>query len=257
MATKAPRILLWDIETSFNVVAAFSLFNDAPINYRNILQEWHVISVSWKWLGEKKVHSVSVADDPVMFRLNPHNDFFILAKMLELFAEADAVVHHYGDKFDLPKINARLAYWKLGPLKPVIQIDTKKIASKYFKFNSNRLDYLGMFLGLGRKKETDPDLWLRCLQGDINAVEDMVKYNKSDVLLLEKVFERLYPFAAVSINRRLFMDKDDVCPKCGSKHITYRGYRYTTARKYRRFQCADCGSWSHSNKHEAIKKEAE
>jgi len=252
---KEPNILVWDIETSFNVVATFSLFNDAPINHRNVLQEWNIISVSWKWLGEKKVHSISVADDAAMFEANPGNDYAICVKMQELFEKADAVVHHYGDKFDLPKVNARLAFHRLAPLKPVVQIDTKKIASKHFKFNSNRLDYLGIFLGVGQKIDTPPDLWLRCLYGDKKAVEEMVRYNKGDVKLLEAVFNVLYPFAALSINKRLFLDKDDICPKCGGKHLQYRGYRYTLARKYRRFQCTDCGSWGHSRKHEPIIKE--
>lgn len=248
-----PKILIWDIETSFNVVAAFSLFNEHPINHRNILQERHIISVSWKWLGEKKIHSVSVADDPVRFNNDPCDDSLILAKMRKVFMEADAVVHHYGDKFDLPMINARLAYYDMEPLPPVIQIDTKKIASKHFRFNSNKLDYLGIFLGVGKKIDTDPNLWMRCLKGDITAVHEMVKYNKQDVALLEKVYLRLRPFARVQLNQQLFKDKKDVCPKCGGKHLQYHGHRYTVEYKYRRFQCVSCGSWGSSNKKESIK----
>lgn len=249
---KEPRILLWDIETSFNIVAAFSLFNEHPINHRNILQERHIISVSWKWLGEKKVHSISVADDGARFAVNPHDDYPILVRMQELFEEADAVVHHYGDKFDLPMINARMVFHGLAPLPPIVQIDTKKIASKYFRFNSNRLDYLGIFLGVGKKIDTEPGLWLRCLKGEKKAVEEMVAYNKEDVRLLERVYMKLRPFARAQINQQLFLDKEDVCQKCGSKHVQHRGYRYTITKKYRRFQCTACGSWGASRKHEPI-----
>jgi hypothetical protein len=251
---KKPKILVWDIETSFNIVAAFSLFNEHPINHRNILQERHIISVSWKWLGEKKVHSISVADDGARFAVNPHDDFPILDKMHELFEEADAVVHHYGDKFDLPMINARMVFHGLPPLPPIVQIDTKKIASKYFRFNSNRLDYLGIFLNVGKKIDTDPGLWMRCLKGEKKAVEEMVVYNKEDVRLLERVYLKLRPFAKVHINQQLFRDKDDVCPTCGGNHLQYRGFRYTITRKYRRFQCLDCRHWGASRKHEPIIK---
>lgn len=242
-----PRVLFWDIETSFNVVAAFSLYNDYAINHRNILQERHLISVSWKWQGDKEVHSVSIADNARLFAEDPHNDYHVLLKIEELFREADVVIHHYGDKFDLPMVNARLAFHNIAPLPPVITIDTKKLASRHFRFNSNRIDYLAQFFGFGKKIDTDPALWLRCLRGERKAIKEMIEYNKHDVVLLEKVYERLAPFVPARFNRNLLSERP-VCPSCGSIKLHKHGTRKTTTREYDRYQCQSCGKWSSGTK---------
>jgi hypothetical protein len=32
---------------------------------------------------------------------------------------------------------------------------------------------------------------------------------------------------------------------CGSNRVQYRGYHLTRTRRYRRFQCQQCGKWDH------------
>src|SRR5690606_7200301 len=147
-----------------------------------------IICASWKWQGDRKVESISVSPS------NPTNDKPVLQKLLEVMNEADAVVAHNGDKFDMRWIRARLAFHRLPPLPPVVQIDTKKIAKSAFYFNSNRLEYLARYLGLGSKVKTGGyGLWKKCMNGDKTALEKMVRYNKHDVTLLEDVFDVLYP----------------------------------------------------------------
>jgi hypothetical protein len=70
-------------------------------------------------------------------------------------------------------------------------IDTLKEARGRFRFNSNRLDYIGKFLGLGQKVHTGFDLWKDImLRNCAKSMLKMLAYCKNDVRLLENVFNR-------------------------------------------------------------------
>jgi len=241
MANNRPRILIYDIETSLQPVAVFSLAHNDWINPDNILAERHLVSMCWKWLGEKKVYSVSLLDDPKRFNKDPHDDFHVAKVANEVLSEADCIVAHYGDSFDKRYLETRMLIHKLPVLPPITSIDTKKVASSRFYFNSNSLNYLGQVLGVGKKINTPKGLWLDVLKGDRKAIKTMVEYNKGDVTLLEDVFMRLRPYIQNHISRELF---DGVgCPRCGSTKVQSRGVHRAITRTYRRFCCNECGGW--------------
>lgn len=238
---KEPRIILWDVETSLELVAIFQLAHNDWINPESIVQERHLISAAWKELGEDKVHAVAITDDPKSFNKDPHDDYIVCKKLHEVLSSADAIVHHNGNRFDIKYVETRLLKHGFSPLPPIPMIDTYQVAKSRFLFNSNKLDYLGKFLGLGKKIETTPGLWMKALRGDAAAIKAMVVYNKQDVLLLEKVFLKLRPFIQNHINRQLFGLSG--CPRCGSKKIQRRGVHRAITRVYQRLQCMSCGGW--------------
>jgi hypothetical protein len=106
-------------------------------------------------------------------------------------------------------------------------------------------------LGVGQKVDTGGfNLWINYLAGDKQARQDMIDYNAQDVLLLEEVYLKLRPWMNNHPNIGLFNDDDaEQCPKCGSKHIHWRGHAYTTGGRYPRFQCQDCGGWGRGRVH--------
>ena len=82
---------------------------------------------------------------------------------------------------------------------------------------------------------------------DPAAWKVMEKYNKQDVLLLEKVYQRLLPWIGKAHpNRNLYDGKG--CSVCGSHKLQKRGFAYTVTGTFQRYQCTDCGSWSKDNK---------
>ena len=101
-------------------------------------------------------------------------------------------------------------------------------------------------LGLGKKAQTGGfDLWKRCLKGDPKAWAKMLKYNKKDVVLLEKIYLKIRPYIKNHPNLGVYIDEDRAsCVNCGSFRIQYRGYATTKVSKFRRFQCQECGTWS-------------
>jgi hypothetical protein len=241
MGNNSPRILYWDIETSLQPVAVFQLANNDWIDPSSILEERYVICASWVWEGDTKVHSVSVLDDPKRYEKNPHDDYYVVKVLHKVLSEADCLVHHNGDSFDKKYVETRVLFHDLPALPPTATVDTYKVAKSRLLLNSNKLDYIGGLLKVGRKKPTTSGLWMRVLNGDKKAVKEMVSYNKQDVLLLERVFKKLRPYISNHLNRELFGGTG--CPRCGSTKVQSRGFHRAISRVYRRFQCQTCFGW--------------
>jgi hypothetical protein len=238
-----PRIVLWDVENSHNLAAVFQLKHNDYINADNIVRERFLICAAWKELGVPKVHSVSVLDDAKLFKREPFNDRHVITTLHKVLSEADVLVAHNGDEFDLKLTKGRMLVHGLPPLPPILTIDTLKTARSQFLLNANNLNYLGNLLGVGQKKPTKPGLWLQVLRGDRKAIADMVAYNRGDVELLERVFNKLRPYMPNHVNRELFGQAEGACPRCGSLHIQKRGLYRTRVQIYQKYYCTECTGW--------------
>lgn len=233
---KNPRMLLFDIETSTSMGEYFDRTRE--YNITRVRRDWIIFMFSYKWLGEKTVHTESIWD----YGYNPKkpDDWPIIEKLWLLFNEADVIVAHNGDRFDVPKSRTRFIVHGLQPPSPYQTIDTKKLA-KTFGFDSNKLDELGRQLGLGRKLETGGQaLWDGCQDGEPDAWRLMAKYNKQDVVLLEKVYLKLRGWAKVHPNLSL-LTRNLACPTCQSKDFVRNGYHYLSTGKFQRLACKNCG----------------
>ncbi len=233
-------------ETTHNLVAKFNL-GEEYVGHDCVVQERYIVCASWKTLGQAKVEAVSVLDSPKTYARNPHDDAYVVAKLHQVLSGADVIVAHNGDHYDIKFLRGRMLYHGLKPLPPIMSLDTLQTARSMFHLNSNRLDYLGRYLGLGMKKPTKTGLWLRVLKGDQKAVREMVAYNKQDVVLLERVFQKLTPYMSNYVNRQLF-GQEGGCPRCGSRQTQARGVHRTLTQLYQRFQCLDCGGWFRERK---------
>lgn len=239
--TNTARVLLYDIETVPNLAYVWGKWEQNVIRFES---EWHMLCFAYKWLGEKKTHVVALPDF-AGYKKDPTNDYHLVKKLWELFNEADVVIAHNGDRFDQRMSNARFIYHGFTPPEPYRSIDTKKVASRYFRFNSNKLDDLGEFLGLGRKLETGGfDTWLGCMNGDARSWRLMTQYNKQDVVLLERVYLHLRPWMDNHPGINIITGMLSTCPKCGEGPLHKRGFKHTKTLKYQRYQCQKCGGWS-------------
>jgi DNA polymerase elongation subunit (family B) len=241
--TKKPKVLLYDIETLFNEGYFFNLY-DTSINHNFIKKEKSIITIAYKWLGDKgKAQGLTIADDVRRFKKDPHDDKRILQEFAKVLEEADYIVGHYSDKFDNKFIQSRALINNLPPLKIPAQIDTYKLLKKHFNLNANRLDYVGKLLGFGGKMGMDWSYWVRCAEGDLAAAKKMLAYNKQDVELLEKIFLKLLPHTDSKLNLALYSGKEGACPSCGSVKTQKRGLLPGKTRFQQRMQCTDCGKW--------------
>lgn len=238
-----PKILLFDCETSPILAYVWGLW-DNNVSLDQIKEDWYLLSWSAKWLGDKKVMCDALPMHP-KYKKGRDNEKLILQSLWKLLDEADIVIAHNARKFDMAKLYAKFLEYGMPPPSPCRIIDTLVEAKKHFKLTSNKLDYIAELLGFGRKIRTDFLLWVACMEGDLEAWDKMIRYNKRDTVLLEKVYLKMRPWMRTHPNLGVFLEGDKpACPICGGSHLQRRGYVTTNLSRYQRFQCQDCGGWS-------------
>lgn len=166
-----------------------------------------------------------------------------------LLTEADVVVGYNSKNFDIKHLNREFILAGMTPPAPYAQVDLYLAVKRQFKFTSNKLDHVAQELGLGAKTQhTGFQLWRDCMAGSEKAWALMRKYNKQDVVLTEKLYDKLLPWIPGHPSVGLYEGLADVCISCGSGVLQSRGYAYTSVSVYQRLVCVDCGKWQRSNK---------
>jgi DNA polymerase III epsilon subunit-like protein len=170
----------------------------------------------------------------------------MLQDFIKVANEADELVGHNGDKFDLAWIRTRCLFHRIDMFPTYITIDTLKVARSKFKFNSNKLNYIAKYLGIGQKIHTDYDLWKDIvLNKDKDAMDKMIKYCKMDVILLEKVHKELsLHIPAKTHYGVIFGAYKGSCPECGSDDLVRNNKRVTASGVVKiQMRCNTCGKF--------------
>lgn len=236
------KILHLDIETAPIEMLSWGMWNQNH-HIDQIVHDWHILCWAAKWHHKSEVIA-SALPGHKNYKDDKRDDSAVCGAMWNLLDDADIVVAHNGDKFDIKKINARFLLHGFPPPSPYKQIDTLKMARRKFAITSNKLDYLGRYLGIGRKvKHEGFDLWIKCMAGDMAAWAKMIRYNKQDVRLLEKVYKILAPWETNLPNGATYVDDETrMCtvPGCGGK-CGLNGYRNLNFGRYQKYVCTKCG----------------
>jgi DNA polymerase elongation subunit (family B) len=229
------RRLFFDIETSPNIGFFWEAGWKKQIDYSNIIHERKVICICYKWEEEKETHFLTWD--------RKQCDKSMLQKFIGVANTATELVGHNGDKFDLAWIRTRCLFHKIDMFPTYTTFDTLKISRSKFKFNSNRLNYIAQYLGIGGKIKTDFNLWKDIvLNKDQKAMDKMVKYCQKDVVLLEKVFSRIRSHVPHKSHYGVIFGQDKgSCPECGSDDLIINNRR-TTASGVNKIQyiCKTC-----------------
>ena len=229
------KILLFDIETSLMKVFVWGLYKQF-IPHTNIIEDWYVISWAAKWLYDDEIQSDVLTSKEARNR----NDSRVLESMWKLINEADIVIAHNGDRFDLRKLNWRFINNEMDPPTPYRSIDTLKIARKEFAAPSYKLDFLTKNFGLHTKLTTDFQLWVDCMDGDKDRLSEMNTYNEQDVIALEDVYLKIRPYIKNHPNLGVLSDMD-VCTNCGSERMEETDSVYlTSSNKFIVYRCNGC-----------------
>lgn len=244
-----PKVLIIDIETAPTKAYVWQMWK-ANIGNNQVIDGSHIMSVSAKWLGE---------EDIMYFETRTEDDSMLLKFIIKLLDEANYVVAHNGDRFDLSRINTDAIKHGFAPPTPYKSIDTLKIARKHFKFERNTLAHLAQFLGcspkLDHQKFSGFELWSECLNGNEEAWEEMMIYNMQDVATLEEVYLKLRPYHKEAPNFGAVMEHyDAVCSKCGSTNLKRNGYSYTDVSKFEVWTCKECGGHSRGRQNKLHKE---
>lgn len=232
------KILLLDIESAPNTAHVWGLWQQ-NVGIPQLLESGYVLCWAAKWYGEKEMMFESI---------HKSNAKSMLKKIHALLDNCDVAVHFNGKKFDIPTLNKEFIIHDLTPPAPYKQVDLYQVVKEEFRFPSNRLDYVAQALGLGKKFEHEGhELWIKCMADDPKAWKTMELYNKNDVVLLERVYDKLKPWIKSHPNHNLYGNEGSSvasCPNCGSLALIKRGYYYSAALRYPRYVCKHCGKWS-------------
>lgn len=227
--------LFFDIETSPNIGLFWEAGYKKNIDYSNIIKERAIICICYKWEDSKDVGYLTWDSKQC--------DKKMLLKFIEIANSADEMVGHNGDRFDLAWIRTRCLFHRINVFPVYTTIDTLKLSRSKFKFNSNKLDYIAKYLGMGEKIKTEFGLWKAIvLNKDKEAMAKMVKYCQQDVRLLEKVYKELSTHIFAKTHYGVIFGEDrGSCPECGSDEIVRMCNRVSaTGVKKIQFQCRTC-----------------
>lgn len=230
--------LFFDIETSPCIGYFWQPSYKARITYENIIEPWKVICISYKWENEDKVNSV--------WWDKQQNDKQLLKDFIEIANKADELVAHNGDRFDIKKVRTRCIYHRIPTFPKYRTLDTLKKSRGNFAFPSNRLNDIGLFLGVGEKLETGGfQLWKEVMQGNDEALKHMVEYCEKDVLLLEDVFLTLQNYIKPNIHVGVLNGNLKAsCPSCGSEDTGLLKNNFTPTGTIKRLM--ECNTCNHT-----------
>ena len=243
MAKMKTRVLLFDLEVSREVVEGYRQGWDFKV-VKTIKQQ-ELMCYAYKWLGDKNTEFVSMHD------YGTYNEF--VKSLCDLLDEANIVIAHNANKFDVKIANRFFVKEHITPPSPYKVIDTLRVARSNFKFPGNSLNALCEFLGIGSKEKiTYADIEDDFLNGDKKAERLMRKYNIQDVNLLEQLYFRLRPWIKNHPNIGDIEQLDGICPKCGSPNLNKEGTHARRNGRVQSYSCGDCGGWCNQA---TIKKE--
>jgi hypothetical protein len=239
---RMPKVLLLDIETLPMVIHSWSLFmkNYSP---KNIIHPTLPLMWAAKWLYSTEIMSDILTPGEAINR----DDSRILKSVWKLMDEADIIIAHNGDRFDIKKLNGFFFHHDMMPPSDFQSIDTLKQSYKTMNLDSHKQEWITRYRCLEEKFETDYMLWVRCANGEQEALDEMESYCEQDVNGLEDMYIALLPWMKSHPNMGIYMDADaSVCAGCGGQHLKRDGDYVTTAGTYPRYRCLDCGHQSKS-----------
>lgn len=239
MKKSKAKILFFDIEVSRDIVGGYGNKWDFKVVKTYKHQELMCFALRWK--GEKKIHYVS--------RNHPGGYEALVQALWTVLDEADIVIAHNGNKFDIKMANRFFVKEGLPPVSPFKSVDTLQVARSTFKFQSNSLNDLCDYLEIGEKKKIGyADLEDDFLNNPTPKIERLMEqYNKQDIVLLEKLYERFLPFIKNHPNLGDITQTDHICPKCASPNIEPYGSSPRRTGRVKAYRCHDCGGRCNDN----------
>lgn len=255
--SKKPNILYLDIENSQMIVEfpTYSLYNIDRIHPKFIKHDWYITCAAWAWLDNTNqkvgnIEGVKVSDFKSAYKKDFRDDLGVVKRLHEVMSQADLIVGHNSDSFDIKKINYKFIKYGLEPLDLPPTVDTLKSARKYARSSSNSLYYLAKEFNVPLKVDLGSGIMHAADRGCSSSLDKLFKYCKGDIKAGASLYFKLLPYIKnhPNINRILGIQKKatpksiKACGSCGSKRIIRNGYRATKTGRKQRYICQDCGS---------------
>lgn len=228
----APRILLIDIEST-DLKADFG---------------W-MMGFGWQWYGEDKVHTIGIHQTKPFLKGRVDDDSELTRLAYELITQADSVVFHYGDRFDMKFIKTRLL--AIGLYLPKIHtVDTWMVSRSNLLLQRNSMAKIAEFVGGQQKGHEGMMVWRKARLGHVPSIRKIMKYCAQDIRTLHSVFEKLRPYCKMVNHNEFYAVKG--CKNCGSQNYKMNGKKYRLGGIVQEYQCNDCSTYFTATKKHPI-----
>ena len=204
------------------------------LTYDNIIDHAKIICISYKWQHE---------DSPNTITWHNQNDKTLVKQFVKIMNQADEIIAHNGDRFDIPWLRTRALYHGIKSVPRGRTLDTLKKARGNFKLPSNRLNDIGRYYGLGEKVKTPDGMWQNVCFGDGSMMPEMIKYCEQDVMLLERVYLHMQNLVPNNTHVGVIQGQPKwSCPNCGSQQVVRNGTDTTrSGQQKQKMRCRGCG----------------
>ncbi len=259
MQNKKPKILYIDIENSRMVVEfqTYSLRHNDFIHPKHIKHDWYITCVAWGWLDSQKqkigkIETVAVNDFST-YKKDFRDDRGVVKKIHSIVQQADLIVGHNSDAFDIKKLNYKFIKYGLPAVDWPPTVDTLKVARKYSLASSNKLDHLARELGDSLKIDLPSGTMHAADNGCEKSLKKLLHYNKGDIKAGAGLYFKYLPYIKNHPNMDKIMGKTvdtdkPNCQNCGSTKVIGNGTRATKTGKFKRYRCSKCGASTQGKK---------
>lgn len=233
---RPPKILVFDIECTGMILESYGLYNQNH-NHKDIIEDWSMLSYAAWFTDEENIHYLDNRFSP-----DYRDDRQIIEGLHYLMSQADWVIGHNSDKFDIKKFNAKAEKYELPDIPEFTQYDTLKMLKAKYSLASNSLDYAARYFDLKERKSAHGKfpgkmLFDECKKGNMEAWEELERYNKQDVRVTWELFQRLAR-KDKRINLNSFYQKQ-TC-SCGNQTFFKNGLKYAKSGVFQIYRCNLC-----------------
>lgn len=200
-----PKVLYFDIETAPYKMTyeGFELrVRSGWLDWHNIDKPFFIISWAAAWVnfeGKEKIVSGAVTGTEAKRRTDKRH----LWELWELVNNADYVVGHNSNLFDIKKMETRLILNNMPQPAEYAKRDTLQIVKRRFKAESNAMDYWCKLFKAEQKEHMVKEDWLEVTKGNQKIIDKMVHYNRGDVrrgiVLLKKIVKYIESNSKVKV----------------------------------------------------------
>jgi len=202
--------LYYDIETSFCKGHFWRPGYNQNILPHQILEYAKIISIHWKWEGEKEVHNVN-------WGLNKQCDKNLIKTFIKEMEKADEIISHNGKRFDTPWIRTRALFHGIPMSHTYNELDTYKLCKKYLNLPSNSLKEVCKYFKLPSKLDAGGmDTWVNVvIHKQKEALDHLLYYGDGDIISLEAVFNKIKMYVKPNLQYAVLRGGDKfTCPEC-------------------------------------------
>ena len=211
------KIMIYDIETSRGEFSAFWT-GKQYLGWQAMTREPEIISVSWKWLGDDKVHHLH-------WDLKICSDEQLMKDFVVEYNKADMVVGYNNNRFDNRWVNARAMKYGLPINVFVKSFDIMKNLKRLIRVPSYSMAFMSRFFGITLKLSHEGVImWDKIERGTLEErreyITKMLDYNIGDIITTEEIFLKLRKYMGAEVNfATLHGGEKWQCPHTGSEAV--------------------------------------